>query len=110
MLSSSLPSDITARAHSDSWCGLSGLLGLTALDLGGSHFTHAVWVRHMCPLLAGMSSLRRLMLAHCNVPAGKMQQLLPWLCNQLVELNIDRWVRIRVSRMGIGCSRVVRGE
>jgi hypothetical protein len=92
MLSSSLPSDISARARSNSWCGLSGPSGLTALDLGGSHFTHVVWVNHMCPLLAGMSSLQRLMLAHCNIPVGKMQQLLPGLCQQLVELNIDRWV------------------
>lgn len=93
MLSSSLPPDISGRAHSTSWCGLSGLSALTALDLGGSHFTHAVWVCHMCPLLAGLSSLQRLMLAHCNIPAGKMQQLLPGLSQQLEELNIDRWVR-----------------
>jgi hypothetical protein len=45
----------------------------------------------MCPLLAGMSSLQKLMLAHCSIPPGKMQQLLPGLSDTLRELNIDRW-------------------
>lgn len=90
MLSSSLPPNLTMQSHCASWCGLVDLSGVTALDLGGSHFTHSVWVGHICPLLAGMINLQRLMLAHCSIPLGKMQHLLPGLSDQLIELNIDR--------------------
>lgn len=92
MLSSGLPPDVTAQGQSNSWYGLQGLGALTALDLGGSHFSNAVWVRHMCPLLTSCSKLQRLMLAHCSIPPGKMQHLLPGLGTQMVELNIDRCV------------------
>ena len=91
MLSSALPPEVTAQGHSNSWYGLQGLASLTALDLGGSHFSNAVWVRHMCPLLTSCSNLQRLMLAHCSIPPGKMQHLLPGLSSRMVELNIDRW-------------------
>lgn len=91
MLSSGLPPEVTAQGHSNSWYGLQGLASLTALDLGGSHFSNAVWVRHMCPLLTSCSNLQRLMLAHCSIPPGKMQHLLPGLSSRMVELNIDRW-------------------
>lgn len=90
MLSSGLPPDVTARGQALYWFGLKGLQTVTALDLGGSHFTHAVWVGHMCPLLGSLSSLQRLMLAHCSVPTGKLQYLLPLLSTSLVDLNIDR--------------------
>jgi hypothetical protein len=82
---------ILSQQHNTSWCGLTGLQGLTALDLGGSHFSAGVWASHMCHLLAGMTNLQRLMLAHCSIPPGKMQYLLPGLSTQLIDLNIDRW-------------------
>jgi hypothetical protein len=94
MLSSGLPPDITAQGQSNSWYGLQGLASLTALDLGGSHFSNAVWVRHMCPLLTSSSKLQRLMLAHCSIPPGKMQHLLPGLSAEMLELNLDRWVGV----------------
>lgn len=97
MLSSGLPPDITAQGQSNSWYGLQGLASLTALDLGGSHFSNAVWVRHMCPLLTSSSKLQRLMLAHCSIPPGKMQHLLPGLSSQMLELNIDRCVFVTVT-------------
>lgn len=92
MLSSGLPPDMSIRGHQHSWYSLNGLQALTALDLGGSHFSSAVWVSHMCPLLASMTGLQRLMLAHCSIPPGKMQYLLPDLSTQLVELSVDRCV------------------
>lgn len=102
MLSSSLPPDLTMQGNCTTWVRLSGLSSLTSLDLGGSHFTHSVWASHMCPLLAGMSRLQKLMLAHCSIPPGKMQQLLPGLSEHLRELNIDRW---RGWRCGGGDAR-----
>lgn len=90
MLSSGLPPDITVQGQQGTWHSLHGLNTLTYLDLGGSHFSAAVWVAHMCPLLSGMTSLQRLMLAHCSIPPGKMQYLLPTLTPTLVELNMDR--------------------
>lgn len=91
MMSSGLNlTSILSQQHNTSWCGLTGLQGLTALDLGGSHFSASVWTGHMCHLLAGMTDLQRLMLAHCSIPPGKMQYLLPGLSTQLMDLNIDR--------------------
>lgn len=96
MLSSGLPPDITVQGQQGTWYSLHGLNSLTYLDLGGSHFSAAVWVAHMCPLLASMTSLQRLMLAHCSIPPGKMQYLLPTLTPTLVEINMDRCGALRL--------------
>lgn len=90
VLSSALPPQEALRARDACWYGLVGVQQVSHLDLGGSNFSHAVWVSHMCPVLAGITNLKRLHLAHCHIPAGRLVHLLPALRDSLQDLNIDR--------------------
>lgn len=94
MLSSGLPPEIAVRGQCVGWLGLTDLRALTVLNLGGTHFhahdDYALWVCHLCPLLASMTCLQKLVLAHCSIPPGRLRFLLPQLSPSLRDLSISR--------------------